>query len=78
MNGLKVEWIPGFDHAGIATQSVVNRKLSKQAEPLEMGASLINFSRANLQTIKAQLEKTGALLDWDKMYYTLDEVMSSI
>lgn len=76
MTGTGIEWIPGFDHAGIATHSVVSRKISKQSEarPQDIGKSLLNFSSSNLSSIQSQLEKSGALLDWDKKYYTLDEV----
>lgn len=74
MSGVNVEWIPGFDHAGIATQSVVNRKLAKQSENLDPATAIQNFSSSNLHFIREQLQRTGALLDWDQTYYTLDEV----
>lgn len=77
MNGVNVEWIPGFDHAGIATQSVVNRKMNKLSEASDLGTNLKEFAETNLNRIKDQLQTTGALLDWDSTYYTMDESHSS-
>jgi len=80
MRGASVEWIPGFDHAGIATHSVVTKKLqrtSKQTGQIHASyfqKELEDYARVNRDNIKKQLEALGALLDWDREYYTLDEV----
>jgi len=76
MSGFRVEWIPGFDHAGIATQSVVSRKrsLEKNVPEESLDKALLSFSNISLESIKGQLESTGAMLDWEKCYYTLDNV----
>jgi len=76
MRGHKVEWIPGFDHAGIATHSVVTKKLSKAGtlNPSDLQSELENHALTNRERIKEQLDALGALLDWDREYYTLDEV----
>ncbi|ODM98155.1 Valine--tRNA ligase, mitochondrial 1 [Orchesella cincta] len=73
MTGLDIDWIPGFDHAGIATQSVVNRKMSKNKDGSTVGDNLKGFSSSNLDLIRQQLMASGALLNWDSEYYTLDE-----
>ncbi|CAL8121940.1 unnamed protein product [Orchesella dallaii] len=73
MTGLDVEWIPGFDHAGIATQSVVNRKMSKNQGTSALGENLKDFSTNNLDLIRKQLMASGALLNWGNEYYTLDK-----
>jgi valyl-tRNA synthetase len=79
MNGYNVEWIPGFDHAGIATQSVVTRQVQKllqsdSKEAVDMDKQLRSFSDKNLASIRGQLKSMGTLLDWESTYYTLDEV----
>jgi valyl-tRNA synthetase len=74
MTGSNVEWIPGFDHAGIATHSVVQRKLALSSRsPTELQTEINNFSKLNRESITDQLKLLGALLDWEKTYYTLDE-----
>lgn len=77
MRGDRVEWIPGFDHAGIATHSVVTRKLvasGDAVDPDNLYSELEKHAFRNRENIKSQLIALGALLDWDKEYYTLDEV----
>ena len=80
MRGSTVEWIPGFDHAGIATHSVVTRKLQKISKtkiPSEsplLQKELEDYAQFNRKRIRKQLDVLGALLDWNKEYYTLDEV----
>ncbi len=77
MQGYKLEWIPGFDHAGIATHIVALRKLQSEgtildADDLQNGIRKIALE--NLDNIKEQLQSLGAILDWKSQYYTLDEV----
>ncbi|MFZ5996090.1 MAG: valine--tRNA ligase [Nitrospirota bacterium] len=82
MKGHKVLWIPGTDHAGIATQNVVERELSKE------GVSRQELGREafieRVWTWKAeyggriihQLKKIGASCDWSRERFTLDEGLS--
>lgn len=80
-NGNNVEWIPGFDHAGIATQTVVERRLFKDKGLLrsqinhdEFLQYCQNWTDERRKTITEQLIEMGASLNWDKTYYTMDEV----
>ena len=80
MNGFEACWIPGTDHAGIATQSVVEKKLFK-----ETGKKRADFSRNEFlkhveewkdlhkDKITSQIKKLGASADWSKERFTLDE-----
>jgi valyl-tRNA synthetase len=82
MNGNKVLWLPGTDHAGIATQNVVERELAKE------GIDRHKLGRdefiARVWTWKAeyggriihQLKKLGASCDWSRERFTLDEGLS--
>ena len=82
MSGFDTLWVPGTDHAGIATQTVVERELEKQNTSREsLGREKFvkkvwkwkeNFGG---QIIK-QLKKLGALPDWSKERFTLDEGLS--
>uniref|UniRef100_A0AC34Q6A6 Valine--tRNA ligase n=1 Tax=Panagrolaimus sp. JU765 TaxID=591449 RepID=A0AC34Q6A6_9BILA len=83
-NGVNVEWIPGFDHAGIATQTVVERKLFREKGLLRSQINHDEFlqycqswSNERQKTIKKQLNEMGASLNWNKAYYTMDENFSS-
>ncbi|TRY60213.1 hypothetical protein DNTS_026363 [Danionella cerebrum] len=79
MQGYKVLWVPGCDHAGIATQSVVERKLLR-----EHGKSRLEYSREEFlkevwrwknekgDGIYHQLKKLGASLDWSRACFTMD------
>jgi len=77
-------WLPGTDHAAIATQSVVERKLQSQgmAKPREeLGREgLINqikeFVEISKGTIRNQIRKMGSSCDWSREKYTLDEDLS--
>jgi len=79
MQGRDVLWVPGLDHAGIATQTVVEKLLQR-----EQGKSRHELGRAAFldevwkwhdqyeANISSQLRRLGASLDWDKEYFTLD------
>ncbi|KAK0426736.1 hypothetical protein QR680_009869 [Steinernema hermaphroditum] len=84
MIGADVSWIPGFDHAGIATQTVVERQLWKKHRVRRHDIPAEEFLRFCTQwkddriaTISAQLKRLGATLDWDQSYYTMDERFAS-
>lgn len=80
MRGYRTLWIPGTDHAAIATQNVVEKKLLK-----EEGLSRHDFGREKFlekvweflgitqNTILHQTRKMGASLDWSRQAFTLDE-----
>lgn len=78
MQGYKLEWIPGFDHAGIATHTIALRKLKIENSTLGPGDLLRDriqdIASKNLDSIQKQLASLGALLNWESVYYTLDEV----
>ncbi|MCX6784792.1 MAG: class I tRNA ligase family protein [Candidatus Komeilibacteria bacterium] len=80
--GEKVLWLPGFDHAAIATQNVVEKQLAKQKirkEDLGRTKFLLEvekFVAQNRTTIKDQLKSMGSALDWDRTKFTLDEDVS--
>ena len=80
MNGYRTLWLPGVDHAAIATQSKVEKELYKKEKKTkddlgkEKFLSLINdFVKQNHTTIVRQTKKMGASLDWGREAYTLDE-----
>lgn len=79
MLGKKTLWIPGTDHAAIATQSKVEKLLAKQKiRKHELGREKFlekvrEFAKESQDTIISQLKSTGAALDWSRLAYTLDE-----
>ncbi|MDY6786827.1 MAG: valine--tRNA ligase [candidate division WOR-3 bacterium] len=80
--GFNAEWIPGTDHAGIATQVVVEKKLRKEGmDRKEMGkeaflTEIRQWVDSRKNRILQQLEGIGASCDWDKKKFTLDNDMS--
>lgn len=82
MLGENAVWVPGTDHAGIATQMVVERELAKEGKNrLEIGREAFTkrawewkeFSHAR---ITQQIQKLGDSCDWDRERFTLDEGLS--
>jgi len=78
--GYKALWLPGTDHAAIATQNVVEKKLlaeqgvTRQALGREKFlAEVWSFLTATQSTILHQIRKLGASLDWSRLAFTLDE-----
>ncbi|MCL5238342.1 MAG: valine--tRNA ligase [Nitrospirae bacterium] len=82
MTGYKVLWLPGTDHAGIATQNVVERELSKEGiNRYELGRDAFieriwKWKAEYGGRIIHQLKKLGASCDWSKERFTLDEGLS--
>jgi valyl-tRNA synthetase len=83
MNGRDVLWQPGTDHAGIATQMVVERQLMerKQADRRTLGreafvARVWEWKAESGGAIVAQLKRLGASCDWSRERFTLDEGLS--
>jgi valyl-tRNA synthetase len=82
MEGYETLWMPGTDHAGIATQNVVERSLAKE------GKNRHDFGREKFiekvwqwreqygHTIIKQLKKLGTSCDWNRERFTMDEGLS--
>ncbi|HEB60504.1 MAG TPA: valine--tRNA ligase, partial [Phycisphaeraceae bacterium] len=89
MAGYETLWLPGTDHAGIATQTVVDKRLKAEGEP-----ALADYKKLELQgkggrdqfiakvqqwkdeyeaRISHQLEEMGCSCDWDRQRFTMDE-----
>ncbi|EFN78371.1 Valyl-tRNA synthetase, mitochondrial [Harpegnathos saltator] len=84
MKGYSVLWIPGLDHAGIATQVIVEkylhhtRNLSRHNLGREEFASMVwQWKVEKAEMIRNQLKMLGANLDWDREYFTIDEHYSA-
>lgn len=79
MTGYKTLWIPGTDHAAIATQSLVEKQMLKDGIKKQDISRIDFFNRINTfamqsqQTILSQLKSMGASLDWSRLAFTLDD-----
>lgn len=80
MNGYRTLWLPGTDHAAIATQAVVEKKIYKEEGKTrhdlgreEFLRRVTAFAMENQTTIIEQIKAFGASLDWSRLAYTLDE-----
>lgn len=82
MKGSDALWVPGTDHAGIATQMMVERELEKEgASRTGMGrekfvARVWKWKEESGDTITRQLRRLGTLPDWDMERFTMDEGLS--
>lgn len=82
MQGFNAVWIPGTDHAGIATQSVVERELRKEGKSRrDMGREAFvkrvwEWKEEYGGTIIRQLRKMGCSCDWSRERFTMDEGLS--
>src|SRR5688500_6407408 len=83
MRGKDVLWQPGTDHAGIATQMVVERRLAAEnrADRRTMGREpflreVWKQKEESEQTILGQLKRLGASCDWSRTRFTMDEGLS--
>ena len=83
MRGKDVLWQPGTDHAGIATQMVVERQLMERQQPgrREMGREAFlkrvwEWKAESGGTIVNQLKRLGASCDWSRERFTMDEGLS--
>ena len=84
MLGCNTAWIPGTDHAGIATQIVVERQLQEQ------GVSRHDLGRQDFvkkvwewkeqsgNTITTQMRRLGDTVDWSREYFTMDDKLSKV
>ncbi|MCL2277292.1 MAG: valine--tRNA ligase [Treponema sp.] len=82
MTGSPALWVPGTDHAGIATQNIVERKLKEQGKSKrDLGREKFieetwKVKENHHAIITKQLEKIGASVDWSRERFTLDEGLS--
>ncbi|WP_254493021.1 valine--tRNA ligase [Bartonella sp. B1099] len=83
MRGKNVLWQPGMDHAGIATQMVVERQLAERQEPMrqEMGREkfierIWEWRHETGGIIANQLRRLGVSCDWSRERFTMDEGLS--
>jgi valyl-tRNA synthetase len=82
MRGYRVLWVPGTDHAGIATQMVIEKQLAKQGiDRRELGREKFiervwAWKREAKDTIQSQLKRLGCSLDWSRERFTLDPDLS--
>jgi len=82
MRGFITLWLPGTDHAGIATQMMVERQLAKEGKKRrEMGREefvkrVWEWKREYGGAILEQMKRLGASVDWGREYFTMDENLS--
>ncbi|MEK6801898.1 MAG: valine--tRNA ligase [Nitrospirota bacterium] len=82
MQGRNVLWMPGTDHAGIATQNVVERQLQAEGTTREaLGREeflkrVWQWKEKSGGTIISQLKRLGASCDWERERFTMDEGLS--
>ncbi len=80
MQGFETLWLPGTDHAGIATQTMVERMLfakegkrRKDYDREEFLAHVWKFKEDNQSKILDQLKKLGSSCDWERLRFTMDD-----
>ena len=82
MNGYNVLWMPGTDHAGIATQNVVERQLAAEGKDRhDLGRDAFiervwQWKGESGGQIIGQLKRLGASCDWERERFTMDEGLS--
>ena len=81
-NGHNVLWVPGMDHAGIATQNVVERRLAEEGKTRrDLGREKFvervwSWKEEYSQNIRRQIKAMGASVDWNHERFTMDEGLS--
>ena len=84
MRGHNTAWVPGTDHAGIATQIVVERQLDAQKiSRHDLGREKFlekvwEWKEKSGSTITGQMRRLGASADWDREYFTMDAERSKV
>ncbi len=90
MAGFNTVWVPGTDHAGIATQIVVERQLQAQGTSRhDMGptpaearknfvAKVWEWKEHSGNTITTQMRRMGDSVDWSREYFTMDDKLSKV
>ncbi len=84
MKGFNTLWLPGTDHAGIATQIVVERQLAaKGIDRRAIGREKFveevwKWQHVSGDAILQQMRRLGASVDWSREYFTMDEDLSQV
>jgi valyl-tRNA synthetase len=84
MRGLNTLWVPGTDHAGIATQIVVERQLQEQGQSRhDLGrknfvAKVWEWKEQSGNIITSQMRRMGDSVDWSHEYFTMDDDLSQV
>ena len=84
MAGYNTMWLPGTDHAGIATQIVVERKLEKEGisrrdmKREDFVAKIWEWQKFSGGTILEQMRRMGDSVDWDRLYFTMNPKLSKV
>jgi valyl-tRNA synthetase len=84
MRGFNTLWVPGTDHAGIATQIVVERQLQDQGRTRhDLGRpdfveKVWEWKEKSGNTITSQMRRMGASVDWTHEYFTMDAKLSKV
>ena len=84
MKGYNTAWIPGTDHAGIATQIVVERQLQTQGvSRYDLGRDTFTqkiweWKEKSGNTITTQMRRMGDTVDWSREYFTMDDKLSKV
>ncbi len=90
MAGFNTVWVPGTDHAGIATQIVVERQLQGQGisrhdmgpTPAEARKNFVakvwEWKEQSGNTITTQMRRMGDSVDWSREYFTMDDKLSKV
>jgi len=84
MRGFNTAWVPGTDHAGIATQIVVERQLQGQGiSRHDLGrknfvAKIWEWKEQSGSTITNQMRRMGDSVDWSREYFTMDEKLNTV
>ena len=84
MKGANTAWIPGTDHAGIATQIVVERQLQAQGVSRydlgrdEFTQKIWEWKEKSGNTITTQMRRMGDTVDWSREYFTMDDKLSKV
>ena len=84
MRGFNTLWLPGTDHAGIATQIVVERQLQDQGKSRhDLGRAAFidkvwDWKAVSGNTITSQMRRLGDTVDWSREYFTMDPTQSAV
>ncbi len=84
MKGENTLWVPGTDHAGIATQIVVERQLAEQGTSRhDLGRDAFigkvwEWKEKSGGTITSQMRRVGCSVDWEREYFTMDDTRAGI
>ena len=84
MQGYNTLWLPGTDHAGIATQIVVERQLQEEGtDRRAIGreafiSKIWEWQKYSGGTILNQMRRLGDSLDWSRLYFTMDDKLSKV